>query len=128
MMRKLLVEELENADLDLAVAICENYSIIKDPMGFKTGIQSGFWIWEDGNNNNYKLIGHDYSPSTKFDQGGLIIEREQISISVFNQYQKTWSAVSCLDTHKLNGETMLIAAMRCYVRTLVGDVIELPYV
>jgi hypothetical protein len=72
-----------------------------------------------GDDNDWK-----YTPSTDWAQGGAIIEREGICL-VLNQH-RTW------DAHKDNvnffetGTTPLIAAMRCYVASKLGDEIELP--
>ena len=70
-----------------------------------------------------------YSPSTDWSQGGPIIEREFITID-----QKGPSMCACIDApegHELNdiwanGPTPLIAAMRCYVASKLGDEVEIP--
>jgi hypothetical protein len=66
---------------------------------------------------------HDFNYSTKWAQGGPIIEREWISLwQVGRGY---WKA----DQGGLNseeGNTPLIAAMRCYVTGKLGEEIDVP--
>lgn len=74
-----------------------------------------------------------YNPLTDWSQGGPIIEREGITI----QYWKTgtsgyWSAFASITSNSdypipsYEGETMLIAAMRCYVASKLGDEVDIP--
>jgi hypothetical protein len=71
---------------------------------------------------------HAFSPSTKWSQGGPIIAREKIHwgmseqdgcmiyiASIFKQYNRP-----------LTGPTELIAAMRCYVASKFGYMVEIP--
>jgi hypothetical protein len=78
-----------------------------------------------GDDNDWK-----YNPSGDWMQGGPIIERENISIvregdagnwvaSVYNYAEVNWH----LHTE---GTTPLIAAMRCYVASKLGDEVETP--
>lgn len=64
-----------------------------------------------------------YAPSTNWSQGGPIIEREEIETRKANS--KEWGAwkdgVGCI-----HGPTPLIAAMRCYVASKLGDEVEIP--
>ena len=66
-----------------------------------------------------------YTPSSDWAQGGPIIEREGISL-IPNQ---PWTAE--LENNDFfiiseNGHTPLIAAMRCYVVSKLGEVVEVP--
>jgi len=65
----------------------------------------------------------DYSPSTKWSQGGVIIEHCGISIKWISASE--WQA-SDLDYTVCFGPTPLIAAMRCYVASKLGDEVEIP--
>jgi len=75
-----------------------------------------------------------YSPyeySTDWAQGGPIIEREVISVSNWAFHSMPWKASiqkADLDMplYEEYGLTPLIAAMRCYVASKLGDEIELP--
>jgi hypothetical protein len=61
-------------------------------------------------------------PSTDWSQGGPIIERERISIT--HQVGR-WAAQTDDDLFAY-GPTPLIAAMRCYVASKLGDEVEIP--
>ena len=100
--------ELTGAALDWAVAKCEG--VINGD-----ALDTGF-ILEGG-----------YVPSTDWSQGGLIIEREKISLLTFGLVN--WKATfdyGGSGTSDQYGPTPLIAAMRCYVASKLGDEVELP--
>ena len=65
-----------------------------------------------------------YEPSRNWAVGGPIVEREAISLTQFSDYPK-WTAKHpeslCVD-----GPTPLIAAMRCYVASKLGEEVEVP--
>jgi hypothetical protein len=63
-------------------------------------------------------------PSTDWAQGGPIIERNLITIF---RRDEEWFAYSSLSlTTDFHGDTPLIAAMRCYVASKLGDDINIP--
>jgi hypothetical protein len=78
----------------------------------------------------------NYAPSTDWDLGGRIIEREKIATSPLPN--NSWRAYAPMGTRVLNGReifsweykgtgpTPLIAAMRCYVASKLGDEVEVP--
>ena len=68
-----------------------------------------------------------YTPSTDWAQGGPIIEREAIQLTP-DEYTGTWSAYMTNEgePYEGTGQTPLIAAMRCYVASKLGDDIEIP--
>jgi hypothetical protein len=68
---------------------------------------------------------HDYS--TDWAQGGPIIEREAIQLTP-DEYTGTWSAYMTNEGEPYvgTGQTPLIAAMRCYVASQLGDEVEIP--
>lgn len=77
----------------------------------------------------FRTIGCDptpYQPSSNWLQGGPIIEQEGISIERFKSTTK-WSAFK-FDSGdcEVAAETPLIAAMRCYVASTLGEEIEVP--
>ena len=105
--------ELSGAALDWAVAKCADlpYPHVYDEQG---GIV-------------------EVSPSTDWAQGGPIIEREGINFWTSNSWQDERGNFTSIKTAKHptstqhhNGETPLIAAMRCYVASVLGDEVELP--
>lgn len=69
---------------------------------------------------------HYFKPSTDWSQAGPIIERESIYL-IPNENADGWFAhkVGC-DSGDYNGPTPLIAAMRCYVASKLGDTVEIP--
>ena len=92
--------ELTGAALDWAVAQA-------------TGFDNGNWL-------------PDYS--TEWCHGGAIIESENISITGTNfpwwECDTGWYAH--IGDRYAHGETPLIAAMRCYVASKLGDEVEVP--
>lgn len=98
--------ELTGAALDWAVAKCENR------------INRYFYLqWEQGHRNY----------STDWSQGGPIIEREGIGIwpSEAGDHDGEWCARK-IDTYITYSPTPLIAALRCYVASKLGDEVEVP--
>jgi hypothetical protein len=114
-MKTVKTENLLDDALDWAVALCNNINL-SDPYNNK---------WEF----SCSLLA-DYSPSYYWDQAGPIIERERIFIkpctssNLWRSYimSKTGEGVS----HSCIGERPLIAAMRCYVHSKLGDEVEIP--
>jgi hypothetical protein len=96
----MLTSELKNAALDWAVANCEGFPV-----------RDGF----DDNCPEY---------STDWAQGGPIIEREGINLEYAVDPEK-WCACIMAD-QEVYGPTALIAAMRCYVSSKLGDDVEIP--
>ena len=64
----------------------------------------------------------EYAPSDDWSQGGPIIERERFE---FRQ-AKTGMLASYQGGQTWFGPTPLIAAMRCYVASKLGDNIDIP--
>ena len=109
------VSELQGAALDWAVAKCEGDEFFV--------LEGKIFIpdWE-GVDDPYH-----YRPSGYYNDGGPIIEREGINLRALSGAlweAETWSAGG--DQYLLDGPTPLIAAMRCYVASQLGDEIELP--
>jgi len=111
------VSDLQGAALDWAVAKCEGF-----PIERKQYSDPDDWVWY--------YNGLSYYPSEDWSQGGPIIERECIQLTI----DRTWVAtLTCEDKKfggvecfELRGPTPLIAAMRCYVASRLGDEIEIP--
>jgi hypothetical protein len=116
--------ELTGAQLDYAVARCENRTIMHDPMGFRKDAPES----PQAGKSIYMLIGGDYSPSTKWAQGGPIIEREKITLDVHNQeawLAEVWDGNGNERAFR-RGSTALEAAMRCRVSSKFGNEVEIP--
>jgi hypothetical protein len=79
-----------------------------------------YWTDEDG----VEIV---YSPSTDWAQGGPIIEREGIHIK---KHPSDWIALPYDSVFSeeayQQGPTPLIAAMRCYVASKMGDEVDVP--
>ena len=122
---KIKTSELQGAALDWAVAKC---------LG-----------WENGFPENLlgvrvKGFGRErikWNPSEDWEQGGQIIEREKIKVAP--NLNGTWHGqIRHTESHPLcdhpvlagwtnkHGPTPLIAAMRCYVASKMGDEVEIP--
>ena len=78
----------------------------------------------------YDFNDYIFNPSTDWAQGGPIIERDRISM--IEECDGTWmgSIGGCTDLdmplYQEHGPTPLIAAMRCYCVSKLGDEIEIP--
>jgi len=112
---KIETSELVSAALDWAVAKCEAE---KDVLYCQQ--QYGRLLVRIAGNHETTDSEWLYSPSTNWAQGGPIIERERIDVQP--DTYPTWSA----DRGHITGPTPLIAAMRCYVASKLGDVVDIP--
>jgi len=77
--------------------------------------------------------GHEYEPmpsySTDWFHGGVLIEREKLCLDIDSAgVWLAWTKQNYDDEprHMVSGPTPLIAAMRCYVASKLGDNVELP--
>ena len=73
---------------------------------------------------------HGHIPfSTDWAQGGPIIEREGLTVGYANIEGGFWTArTTAYPPEYTRGPTPLIAAMRCYVASKMGDEIDVPVV
>ncbi len=104
--------ELIGAALDWAVAKCEF------PYASSEDIQVWVQPLACDDAEDFK-----FQPSTNWEQGGPIIQRAELSsLKCYNHNE--WG---CLNGEVFcEGSTPLIAAMRCYVASKLGDEVELP--
>jgi hypothetical protein len=112
---KIKTAELTGAALNWAVAMCEGwqYTTARDSTGNYP------WLVKVGRDMNPK----HYHPSTHWGIGGPIIEREKIAV----WFSKgDWKSQLRDTSAKMHGTTPLIAAMRCYVASKMGDEAEIP--
>ena len=95
--------ELTGAALDWAVAKCEGT------------------LHDDGSVSDY------FQPSVDWEQGGPIIEMEGIGLVSPHDDINEWEAYHPTQVHdEYYGATPLIAAMRCYVASKLGDEVKIP--
>ena len=113
--------ELTGAALDWAVATCERLPVARHSTGAVYLIDTP---WSD--KSRVKWLA-EFSPRKHWAQGGPIIEREYIDIEYFPG-DCVWQAQACLQDEYCTqyGLTPLIAAMRCYVASKLGDEVEIP--
>jgi hypothetical protein len=125
---KIKVTELEGVALDFAVARCE-----KRGLGTFEGEMLDIRIGQGVRPLPY---------STSWADGGPIIERENINLAGKNPVFDTWAAMTQWEGNeqegstpldvlmgrksKYYGPTLLVAAMRCYVSSKLGDETEVP--
>lgn len=124
------VASLDGVTLDWAVAKCEGsldiYSAYCE--GEEEKARRWYRYWQPGCERY----------STDWSQGGLIIERERITVSALYAQNDSpiddfklgeWGAYIPYGTHDKGrgaGPTPLIAAMRCYVTSKLGPTVEVP--
>lgn len=130
--------ELTGAALDWAVAKCEDPDLVWDESS------EGFVFSMD----NPLCFLSEFEPSADWYQGGPIIEREGIGIyrECTRDWERvpaplspgtTWEAIAgtyyvgeheCPGAHGVTceGPTPLIAAMRCFVASRLGDEVDIP--
>ena len=103
--------DLNGAALDWAVAKCEGIDHDTAILNIKYGDDNDWFL----------------AFSTDWAQGGPIIERELIDVDT---YRGAWRAARHVSTKPTPtygyGPTPLIAAMRCYVASRLGDEVEIP--
>ena len=132
---KVKTADLTGPALDWAVAKCAGKGLdIEDPRDP--------WLTVDGIADQPL---HSYTPSTDWLHGGPIIEREGISVSLRygslppNHVQDTWDAIIKPEFYTtgrpgsgvkkeviMSGPLPLVAAMRAYVASKLGDDVDVP--
>ena len=117
-MRTMKTSDLTGAALDWAVAKCE-----------------GIGVWYDDLPQMLRTTkggAKEYAPSDNWAQGGPIIEREKISLEFLPGAGDTgadvWIAtrIERPAVSEEQGPTPLIAAMRCFVASKLGEIVEVP--
>ena len=115
---KIKTSELTGPALNWAVAKCEGYTIEIRPAGpcgrplyvLASPTDHTPWVW---------------LPSESWHHGGPIIERENIWLT-HHVAAKMHGAHKGDDAWFQKGPTPLIAAMRCFVASKLGDKVDIP--
>ena len=117
-MMKIKTEELTHPALDWAVSECEAVA------GLNVRIAHGqlYVVGDSEIGNHIDFDGDNWRPSGNWAQAGPIIERERIELK---PTYAGWAAFLGNKTFA-NGPTPLIAAMRCYVASKIGDEVAIP--
>jgi len=111
-------DDLIGMPLDWAVAKCLNHQIAEN-----YGAYIRIYL-PDSKQSGHTLI---FCPSTDWAVGGAIIEREKISLSYRAVPDEPyWAAEIDEPLCQEYGPTALVAAMRCYVRSKLGNVVNVP--
>lgn len=107
---KIRTSEAKGTVLDWLVAKCEGFNYLAE-------LEKGL----------------SFSPSTEWVQGGPIIDREGISLLYLYVTDDPfrWAATQKPNIRKVKpdsvyGPTLLVAAMRCYVASKLGDEVDVP--
>lgn len=112
---KIKTKDLIGATLDWAVAKCEGYIDDWNSWLHEATVKD---VAESGS----------YHPSTDWSIGGPIIERERILVQPEIGKEgagNAWSAIA-IEGFECFGSTPLIAAMRCFCCSKLGDVVDIP--
>lgn len=125
---KIKVSDATPPQIDCLVAKCEGWTITT------ASDKQGKYLWLVMGDRDMGL--KQYRPSTNWMQGGPIIEREGVDILKLKPRYKEednrgWRAYHTptpkARTHTYaEGPTPLIAAMRCYVASKLGDEVDVP--
>lgn len=123
--------ELTGHALNWAVAMAEGDKVYRPRLGRPSNWDKEAYL-ADGSDDRWVVrvenptlayfVDWTYNPSGDWMQGGPIIERERINL--WNEGYE-WEA-SLYGEHIVWGETPLVAAMRCYVASKLGDEVEIP--
>lgn len=101
---KIKTSELNGAALDWSVAKC---------------------LGKENTWGKSPFIPYDYHMGYRYSQewrvSGPIIEKEKIAVQYLNG---AWRAT--LPTDELSGPTLLVAALRCFVASKLGDTVDVP--
>lgn len=117
---RMKTSELTGAALDWAVAKCEGVGVLVClPNDYPHILR------------RKSNIGINFNPSTDWSQCGPIIEREELCFMPIleDDDSTSWAAdkrIYDLFDQNFTGQTPLIAAMRCYVATKLGDEVDVP--
>ena len=137
---KIKTSELTGAALDWAVAKCEGDKLFRARLGrpddwdgaaYRAGDTSDErWVTRVQVANVGWFADYTYNPSTDWSQGGPIIEREKLGVWAYTLDENGdenpgWYAET-FEGYVSSGPTPLIAAMRCYVASKLGDEVEVP--
>jgi hypothetical protein len=112
--------ELQGAALDWAVAIALGHN--------KQDVITDFGVYIRIKTQPAGML--TFCPSTDWSQGGPIIEREGITTAPRKEHGKrvAWVAtrIEPPAVCECEGKTQLIAAMRCFVASRLGDEVNIP--
>ena len=125
---KIKTSELTGAALDWAVAKCEEIPLLRVLRGHVAAPRLDDPMWCDY-----------LEYSTDWAQGGPIIDKERLTVaaegdprnpvwvsSLGYPVKVTWTTGEAMRFCSMRGPNPLIAAMRCYVASKLGDEVDVP--
>jgi hypothetical protein len=130
-MKTIKVSEATGSALNWLVANCEGHEI--DSL-----IGGAVWYYLKDSLTGALEVVEVFNPSTEWSQGGPIIEREGVKVAPTITSGVWMAQIRHTKAHPLvdhpvlagwtnqNGPTPLIAAMRCYCISKLGDTAEVP--
>ena len=116
--------ELKGNALDWAVAKAKGITVYPSKQGKKW--LSKRWMTADYGEFNHRHGTPWWNPSTDWAQGGPIIERERIELVAVELGEEWIARDYWKEFDEQSGPTPLVAAMRCYVASKLGDEVEIP--
>lgn len=122
---KIKTSELEGVALDWAVATGLGYTrTMVHPIdgGVRKSRPAPWGLWDEVDGDSSR--DGSFHPSSNWSQGGPIIESNLLVLCPDPEFN--WGCRSYMDTLTYYGPTPLIAAMRCYVASQLGDEVEIP--
>jgi len=118
---KVKVSEAKGQVLDFLVAQAAGMKIYRS--------KSGRWMTANYGEFNHRHGTPWFEPTTSWGYGGRLIERERISIEDCQDGAGLYWEATRIEppaVSEARGPTPLIAAMRCYVASQLGDEVEVP--
>jgi hypothetical protein len=116
-MTHIAVADLVGDNLNIAVALADGHRVRRSTIEHASGIHEQ---WPGG---NWEWI---RQPSTAWEHGGPLIERERIALEFLDDEWCAWApGPQRADGGDGRGQTPLVAAMRAYVASKFGERIEL---
>ena len=121
---KIKTKTLSGIALDWLVAKCEGK--------VEQGVYGNPELLESGLHLHYcdVLLSHPYSPSTDWAEGGPIVQRERMEVMpCMDVLVEKWIASHCFRQSKWSqecGPTPLIAVMRAFCCSKLGDEVDIP--
>ena len=108
------VDDLTTDEINEQVALCQGW--------YRNSPITMFWRDKNGKPLFHKL---DYEPCNNAQQAFEIIEREKINLSYKMLLDGGWKWVASCDISGLaSDDSLLISAMRCYVKSVKGEEVE----
>ena len=133
---KIKTNELTGAALNWAVTVAEGDRVFRPRVGRPDDWDRAAYE-ADGSDDRYvvrvqnpteaRFVDWTYNPSESWWQAGPIIERERLSVVIqVGGDNPAWHTSCPRYLYHGYGPTPLIAAMRCYVASKLGDEVEIP--